>query len=51
MPGKLLLVAWSALLAGLWLSDGRPAALMGSGETILVHDYEKARHLLAKAGR
>jgi citrate lyase beta subunit len=33
------------------LRDGRPAALTETGETILVHDYEKARHLLAKAGR
>jgi citrate lyase beta subunit len=33
------------------LCEGHPAALMESGQTILVHDYEKAKHLLAKAGR
>jgi citrate lyase beta subunit len=32
------------------LAEGRPAALTESGETILVHDYDKALGLLQKAG-
>lgn len=31
------------------LAEGRPAALSSTGETILVHDYEKALSVLAKA--
>jgi len=31
------------------LAEGKPAALSASGETILVHDYEKALSVLAKA--
>ncbi|SOD71781.1 citrate lyase subunit beta/citryl-CoA lyase [Jatrophihabitans sp. GAS493] len=31
------------------LAQGRPAALTASGETVLVHDYEKARSLVARA--
>lgn len=33
------------------LAEGRPAALNERGETILVHDYEKALHVLAKSRR
>jgi citrate lyase beta subunit len=31
------------------LAEGKPAALSAAGETILVHDYEKALSVLAKA--
>jgi citrate lyase beta subunit len=33
------------------IGDGRPAALTDDGETILVHDYEKAKSLLVKTAR
>jgi len=31
--------------------QGHPAAMTARGEAILVHDYEKARHLVARAAR
>jgi citrate lyase beta subunit len=32
------------------LAEGKPAALTNDGQTVLVHDYDKALHLLARAG-
>jgi len=32
------------------LAEGKPAALTSDGQTVLVHDYDKALHLLARAG-